>query len=214
MKGFEFDPITHVGRMHGEIWPSATQLLKEFKLVDYSTVPADVLESKRVLGTRVHVATDLLDKHVLDEEHFQQRFPECVPYLEAYRKFRTMTDYEPSNERAGRLVSLKWKFHGEPDEHGVHLATRNGDAYLIDYKCTFAMYPSTGAQLAGYKILIEECLKIKIKKRLGLLLKPNGSFDLYPFDDANDRQDFLACLWLWHQRVNKYKTLKPDRVND
>jgi len=29
MNKYEFDPVTHIGKVNGEIWPSVTQLLKE-----------------------------------------------------------------------------------------------------------------------------------------------------------------------------------------
>src|SRR3990167_1421871 len=158
-EGFTFDQATHIGRYNGEIWPSVTQLLKESGLVNYDGVPKKILENKSILGTRVHYATALLDNCNLDEEHFNKTFPECVPYLEAYRKFRQIEQFE-KDERMGRLFSTKWKFHGEPDEHGVHVQNIGGVLSLIDYKCTWKMYESTGAQLSGYEILLWECLKI------------------------------------------------------
>jgi hypothetical protein len=202
---FAFDPETHIGTYKGVVWPSVTQLLQEFGLIDYTGVPPQVLDRKRVLGTRVHAATELLDECNLDEEHFNASFPECVPYLEAYRKFRVMDKFD-AERKPGRLWSLKWKFHGEPDEHGIHIATRNGRRVLIDYKCTFKMFKSTGAQLAAYAILLDECLKIKIQDRYGLLLKPTGGYDLCPFRDPVDRTDFLYALHLHWQKRNKYQT--------
>ena len=205
---FEFDQETHIGKVDGIVWPSVTQLLNEFKLIDFTDVPPATLENKRVLGTRIHAATKLLDDCNLDEEHFNSAFPECIPYLEAYRKFRVIEKFDPA-DKIGRLLSTKWKFHGEPDEYGVHMTVMGGVPSLIDYKCSWRMYESTGPQLSGYEILIAECLKIKIKKRWGLLLKPTGHYDLVPFNDPSDKQDFLACLWLWWQRCNKYATLNP-----
>lgn len=209
--GFTFDEASHIGRMDGQIWPSVTQLLNEFKLINYDGVPSEILERKRILGTRVHKATALLDNCELDEEHFNKRFPECIPYLDAYRKFRVIEKFDPG-DKVGRLVSKKWKFHGEPDEHGLHIGFRGAVRVLIDYKCTFKMFASTGPQDAGYAMLFDENFGIKIKERYGLLLKPNGNYELHPFNDKNDFQDFQACLWLWWQRVNKYQTLNADKL--
>ena len=203
---FTFDEETHIGRMDGVIWPSVTQLLQENKLIDYSGVPNGVLEAKRILGSRVDAGIRLLDNCELDEEHFNAKFPEAVPYLEAYRKFRLIEKFDLAERKCPRLFSLKWKFHGQPDEHGTVILTKGPENYLIDWKCTFKMFPSTGAQLSGYEVLIAEQLKIKITKRLGLLLKPNGNYDLIPFQDPTDRQDFFACVYLHWQRRNKYQT--------
>ena len=209
---FEFDQETHIGKVDGVIWPSVTQLLNEFKLIDFTGVPSETLENKRILGTRVHAATKLLDDCNLDEDDFNASFPECIPYLEAYRKFRIIENFDPG-EKLGRMISTKWRFHGEPDEHGIRIMSKGAELYLVDYKATWRMYNSTGPQLAGYEILIAECLKIKIKKRWGLLLKPTGHYDLVPFNDPNDKQDFLACLWLHWQKINKYKTTKGETKN-
>lgn len=202
-----FDPKTHIGTVDGVPWPSVTQLLKEFGIVDYSRVPDETLERKRLIGIRVHAATVLLDTQDLDEEDFQTRFPDCVGYLNAYRKFREIENFEPEHKER-RYFSKKWRFHGAPDEAGLYLGKLGDEPVLIDYKCTWKMYESTGPQLAAYSMLLEECADIKIKKRLGLLLKPSGHYDIVPFKDPNDFQDFQACLWLHWQRRNKYKTRK------
>lgn len=199
-----FDPEKHLYTVNGEAWPSVTQLLQEFGIIDFSNVPKDRLEFKRILGMRVHAATLLLDNGSLDDEHFRKNFPECVPYLEAYRKFREFEDFEPVHKEH-RLFSKKWKFAGTPDEQGFHISKFGAHDALIDYKCTFSMYSATGPQLAGYSMLIEENLGIKIKKRFGLLLKPTGSYDLVPFKMADDFTDFQACVYLHWKKRTKYK---------
>ena len=199
-----FDPETHRYTVNGEAWPSVTQLLSEFKLVDFSMVPAERLEYKRVLGTRVHAATVLLDKGELDEDHFNESFPECVPYLNAYRKFREIESFEPVHKEQ-RYFSKKWKFAGTPDEFGII----NGDNYIIDYKCCFQVYPAVSTQLQGYKILLEENIKgIKIKKLLSLLLKKTGHYEITEHKDNQSKNDFLACLVLHWRRRNYYGTVK------
>lgn len=211
-----FDPKTHIGTVDGVVWPSVTQLLNEFRLVDFSNVPDERLEYKRILGTRVHAATVFIDNGNFDEDHAKAHFPEILPYLEAYRKFRTIENFEPLHKE-NRLFSKKWRFHGAPDESGINLSLHSGSPVLIDYKCTYAMYPSTGPQLSGYDILIRENLKElgldsalfkKKTKRYGLLLKKTGHYELHPFSDPNDEQDFKACLYLHWQRRDKYKTSK------
>lgn len=209
-KLFFFDPKTHIGGYGNDIWPSVTQLERTFGLIDFSMVPEERLAAKSLLGTRVHAATVLIDNGTLDEEHFNKTFPECVPYLEAYRKFRIIEGFDVEHKE-NRYFSRKWKFHGAPDESGFNIGKFGKDACLIDYKCTYAMYPACGPQLAAYSMLLEENLGVKIKKRFGLLLKPTGNYDLVPFKDKSDFTDIQACLVLWWARVNKYKTLNPKK---
>jgi len=215
---FEFDPVLHEYRWNREIVPSVTQLIQEFGLLDYSRVPPDRLEFKRLIGIRTHAASLLVDNGSLDEEHFNTHFPECVPYLEAYRKFRIIEEFEPTHKE-DRHYSRKWRFAGTPDEHGIHMGVFKGAHVLVDYKCTWRMYESTGPQLAGYSMLIEENLGIKIKGRFGLLLKPTGHYELTPFKKQDDFTDFQACVHLHWQKRNKYKTTKgvyhgSDRTDD
>lgn len=201
---FTFDPETHTGRYNGEYWPSVTGLLNLFKIVNYDHVPPDVLEAKRILGTRVDAAIRLLDNDNLDEADLNERFPECVPYVNAYHKFRYKEKYTPNKEII-RLYSRKWKFHGEPDTFGI----LNNEESVIDYKCTFQMYASVGPQTAGYDMLLKEnYILLKIKNRFGLLLKPTGDYDLKQFKDRTDYTDIQACLYLFWQCKNKYKTIK------
>jgi len=207
MNKYEFDPVTHIGKVNGEIWPSVTQLLNRYKLINYDDVPESVLEEKRILGTRVHRASLLLDNNNLDEQHFNKTFPECIPYLEGYRKFRVIEKFEP-DEKEVRLFSNKRKFHGSPDEIGSRDFNGKIISVVIDYKGTYHMYKSAGAQLAAYAMLIEENYKTKIKERWGLLLKPSGNYELTQFKDKLDFTDFEACLYMYWRCRNKYKTIK------
>lgn len=208
---FEFDPATHIGKVNDVLWPSTTQLIREFRLIDYSRVTPAHLEKKRLIGIRVGAATVMLDNGTLDEAHFNSRFPECVPYLEGYRKFRVIENFEPLYKEK-RYFSTKWRFHGAPDEYGIHLGTFGKDHALIDYKCTWRLYSSTGPQLSSYGMLVEECLWIKVKKRFGLLLKPTGNYELTEFKDPRDLSDFQACLVLHWARREKYKTVTEEQL--
>jgi hypothetical protein len=212
-----FDHKTHIGTVDGEVWPSVTQLLTENRLHDLSRVPDERLEYKRILGTRVHAAAVLLENRTLDETHFNESFPDCIPYLNAYRKFREIEPFESVVNGQMRLFSKKWRFHGESDFIGIHSEKYAGHLCVIDYKCTWGMYPSVGPQTAGYEILnIENAKELGIPNelikrkvlRFALILKATENYDLIPLTDVNDKQDFLACLWLHWQRRNKYKTQK------
>jgi len=207
----EFDPLNHIGKVNGVMWPSVTQILQEYKLIDYSGVDPVTLENKRLLGIRVHAASVMVDDGSLDEEHFNKSFPECIPYLDGYRKFRVCEKFEPLRKEE-RYFSKKWRFHGAPDESGIHIHKFGKDDCLIDYKTTFSSYPSHGNQLAAYTMLILECLGIKIKKRFSLLLKKTGNYDLVPFKDPRDQMEFQACLILHWSRREKHKTMNEKNL--
>lgn len=204
----EFDPVTHTYRCNDEIWPSVTQLLSEFKLSDFSMVPPDVLANKQRLGTIVHKAAELLDEQQLDEEHFNKTFPEAIPYLDAYKRFREIEDFEPAHiER--KMFSKKYKCAGTLDRQGIFQDVET----IIDLKCSWEIYPSNAAQLAAYAMLFEENYKTRIKRRFALQLKPNGHYELEEFKSPHDIQDFLACVWLYWRRRDFYKTIKGENQN-
>ena len=206
---FTFDQEKHIYRYNAEIVPSVTQLLNEFGLIDFSGVPIDILEYKRALGTAVHYAIELMEQDNLDEDSLGH---EIKPYLDAYKRFREVTGFEP-RATENRLYSKKWRFAGTMDQQGIHMTNLGGEEVIADYKCTWKLDAACGPQLQGYKILVEENFGIKIKKLFGLQLKPTGRYEFKEFKDPTDKQDFLACLWLWHQRVNKYKTFHPGECN-
>lgn len=206
-----FDQESHVYKWNDEIVPSVTQLLGEFGLVDFSSVPKDVLEYKRVLGTAAHYAIDLMEHDDLDEESLS---PEIKPYLEAYKLFREISGFEPRSTE-NLLYSKKWRFAGTMDQQGLHFGSIGQEEAIIDYKCTWKLYGSCGPQLQAYRILFEENNPgVKIKRLFALQLKPTGRYELQEFKDQNDKQDFLACLWLHWQKRNKYKTSKGKFYDD
>lgn len=206
-----FDPEAHIYKWNDEIVPSVTQLLNEFKLVDFSNVPKDRLEYKRSLGVAVHYAIELMEQDNLDEESLSE---EIRPYVNAYKSFREVSGFEP-RQTENRMYSKKWRFAGTMDQQGIHLSKVGSEQAIIDYKCTWKLYAACGPQLQGYKILFEENNPgIKIKKLFGLQLKSNGHYELEEFKDPNDKQDFLACLWLHYQKRNKYQTSKGVSNDD
>ena len=103
---FKFDPEKHVYTYSGEPWPGVTGLLQEFGLIDYSQVPPERLEYKRVLGTAVDLACEYLDKRILDEEKLSKPL---VPYVEGYKKFCLVSGFELDAEKtAVPMFSMRW----------------------------------------------------------------------------------------------------------
>jgi hypothetical protein len=64
---FTFDADRHLYLVQGRLVPSVTQVLQATGLgADYSIVPPEVLERKRIIGQFVHEATQYLDEGSLD----------------------------------------------------------------------------------------------------------------------------------------------------
>lgn len=194
-----FDPKSHKYTIDGVIVPSVTGLIQEFGLVDYSAVPRNRLEYKRVLGMAVDLACSYLDRHELDKESLDERIR---PYVEAYEKFCRVTGFEIDSDRSQTpMYSAKWLFGGTNDMVGL----LNDQLVLIDRKCTWTIYQAAGPQLAGYEILWSEKFpKEKITKRLALQLKATGNYELEEFKEKMDYTDFLSCVHLHWRKRNHY----------
>ena len=217
--GYFFDEVTHIGGYKDTVWPSVTQLLTEFCIQNFSGVPADRLEYKRILGTRVHAGACLLDDGILDTEHFNSSFPDCVGYLNAYRKFREIEPFE-TLVKERRLFSPTWRIHGAMDLVASHSGRYAGNLCIIDYKCTWALYAACAPQLCGYEMLVKENwdalglpqeLKRKKIRLFALQLKGTGNYEFEEIKNKEEcMQDFMACARIWWRRVDYYKTKKGE----
>lgn len=209
---FRFDAKEH-RYFYGELEiPGVTNLLRESRLSDYSGVPIDRLEYKRTLGLAVDYACDLLDQDNLDESTLHT---DIIPYVNAYKKFKEVERFEPDVEKSQvPLGSRIWLFGGKCDVIGTFVDRFDNKPCLVDRKCLYTMYESTGAQLAAYEILIQENFKINVVKKFGLCLKKTGNYDPVDYGHPIYRQDFLAALHLHWRRRNHYKTQKGVERND
>src|SRR5690348_16409857 len=83
-----FEPDNHVYTVNGIVVPSVTQILEP--LVDFSKIPAAVLEYAKLRGEAVHLACELYDQNDLDIDNLDTVI---VPYLEAWIKFKADTGF-------------------------------------------------------------------------------------------------------------------------
>jgi len=183
------------------IKPRVTGIMQAEGLIDFSMVRQDIMERAQVFGTAVHKAAELWDLGTLDINNLD---PAIVPYLEGWKNF--LKDYGLTftpEEIEHRLVSKRYGFGGTPDRWH----TEKG--LLVDIKSTTAMYPATAIQTMAYQMLIEESLKIKIKKRIGVQLtgEPGKGYKIAPYKDTSDKSVFLSCLnvYRWKQRKGLIK---------
>lgn len=178
-----FDAAAHVYRFMGSVVPGVTQVLQP--LVDFSSVPAHVLEAKRDLGTRVHEACHYFDEDDLDEESVQA---DVEPYLEGWKRFIRESGarvlfaeqrvFEPMLMYAGTLDAV------------VEL---DGVRWLIDRKTSIATPMSTGPQTAAYQRALGD---LTVTRRAAVRLRPDGTYRFDPLSGPDDWSCFMACLTL------------------
>lgn len=220
---FFYNEEKHEYRYNSIVLPHPTGLLKEFGLLDYSSVPPDRLEYKRQLGSAVDKACELDDMNCLDGNSVH---PDIAPFVLAWVKFKQVEKFTPILNQTS-LVSRKLKFAGRLDKFGIF----RGSPSILDIKCTWSMYPSTGPQLASYEILVDENydvvdfsnLGIDLKgrrsvyhggiRRYGVLLKETGNYDVVQFKDPLDKSVFLSCLQL-HNWKKKYGGAKSEDTSN
>ena len=80
-----FNAETHEYFYEGLKVPGVTKVLKNAGLIDFSMVPASILERAFKFGTAVHLATELDDRNNLDMATLDAPL---LPYVNAWRKFK------------------------------------------------------------------------------------------------------------------------------
>lgn len=190
-----FDPEPHIYRWNGRRIPSVTQVLEP--LFDWSSVPAKVLERKRQIGVAVHSAIHMELTGGVDMASID---PSCVPYFDAWRRFRDDCHFEPVLIEF-RVVSAelgeRYRFAGTLDEWGP----LQGDPALIDWKTCMQLHTdAVGAQTAAYlKSLVRMGFGSLQDRRFALKLGADGRYKLEPYIRIDhDWQRFLGLLREWN----------------
>ncbi|MFC3107432.1 hypothetical protein ACFQAT_07945 [Undibacterium arcticum] len=189
-----FNESLHEYRFNGVIVPGVTTILKP--LVDYSMVNPEVLERGRLLGQAVHKMTELHDQDDLDEDALDS---EMVPYLDAWKKFRADTGFEPVTIEA-RMYHKRYRYCGTSDRTG----TIKGKLAVVDIKKMLTLGPVIGIQLAAYQAAHVDA-GLAVTHRYALGLRADGTYRLEPFTEANDFAVFLSLLTVhnWKARHGK-----------
>jgi hypothetical protein len=197
---FTFDGDRHLYLVQGRPVPSVTQVLQATGLgADYSMVPPDMLERKRIIGQFVHEATQYLDEGSLELESVDLALQ---PYLSAYRQFLRESDFRPQLIEHRIVGSIGGMLcGGTVDRVGV----MNGQLWIIDLKCVERLYPGFALQTAGYELLLPKPLVPPFKyTRAVLQLRPDGSYKLSrPYDDPTDLNVFRAALITTIWKINR-----------
>lgn len=190
---FTFEEQTHIYRINSAELPSVTGILRAAGLVDEQWFT----DESRDRGSAVHLAIQYLDEDALDEESLDER---VKPYVNAYRKFKTDTGFEPLpiidqvNDAEviaeARRFQPKYGYAGTIDRIGIF---RNGRKVILEIK-TGAAHPTHRLQLAAYQAMLD---KPGEYIRLVLRLEKDGTYIVNEFsltEYPQDFQVFASCL--------------------
>ena len=172
MTGLQFFDKGHIYLLDGERLPCVSDLCRFLHREVYADAPPWQMEAAADRGTKVHAATEALDKAGragIEEDY--------IPYLQAYAAFRRehdvtwelieYADYHPAHRYAGTI-----------DRYGMV----DGCRTLVDIKTTYrVMKPLCGASLNLYRMMLEARQKT-VDRLMILHLKKDGTYKLIRFE--------------------------------
>jgi hypothetical protein len=197
----ELDHATHTYRVAGRVIPSVTQCLSV--VANFDHVDPVVLEDARLFGTHVHMATDLWDRGILDEDALD---PRLAAYLGGWKKFLHETGFKVTHTEQ-KVYNASLAYAGTLDKRGDWKKT----TWLLDLK-SGAVPAYVGYQTAAYR----EALPAgeRPRRRLVVQLKRNN-YKVFKQDDAADFSMFVSCLNIYRRHgmkeVNNVRTSKIRR---
>ena len=156
----------HIYMLEGDRIPCVSDLCRFLHREIYKDAPLWQLEAAADRGTKVHAATEALDK--TGQAEIQDEY---LPYLQAYVQFRQehdvqwelieYADYHPELRYAGTI-----------DRYGLV----DGIRTLLDIKTTYTVYkPLCGASLNLYRLILEAREK-QVERLMILHLKKDGTY--------------------------------------
>lgn len=163
---------SHIYMLDGERLPCVSDLCRFLHREIYKDTPLWQMEAAADRGTKVHAATEALDRTGRAEID-----GDYLPYLQAYALFLKEHD-------------VKWELIEHPDYHPAHRYAGTIDRYgmvdgyrtLLDIKTTYKVYkPLCSASLNLYRMMLEARGK-GVERLLILHLKKDGTYKLIPFE--------------------------------
>ena len=184
---------THRYTVDGEEVPSVSELVRFLSRELYTDTPQYYLDGAAQRGTKIHKATEALDKYgsvEIDDD--------LAEYLKAYVAF--VKERTPEWEKIEWAVCNEKLYAGTCDRYG----TLDGKQIILDIKTTATISGMHkvlyGAQLNLYRLAV---MKEKPVDELWVLqLKKDGTYKLHPIE-VNESLA-MACLTL-HQAIKATK---------
>lgn len=164
----EFYDKSHVYELDGDRIPCVSDLCRFIHKEIYKDAPLWQMEAAADRGTKVHAATEALDK--TGRAEIEDSY---LPYLQAYAQFRQehevqwelieYADYHPELMYAGTI-----------DRYGMV----DGYHTLADLKTTHRVYkPLCGASLNLYRLILEARQRC-VERLMIIHLKKDGTYKL------------------------------------
>lgn len=178
------DEESHTYSLDGKRVPGVTSILQPLSGLHF--IDRAVLDAAANFGKAVHRACELDDLGELDEE---QMDPALGPYLAGWRRFSK--DYAVKWSLIEQLVHNQQQgYAGTLDRYGLV----KGDDTVVDIKSSVTLSPTVGPQLAAYQRAIPGASLIT--KRMGVLLKPDGTYQAKTYTSPGDWPLFVSLLTL------------------
>lgn len=204
MAPLTFDPDLHAYTLDQERVPSVTGILKASGLIDFSRIPATILERSRERGTAVHAAIHYYNDRDLNVAQFSADFPEYAPYLAGWIAFCAQRHFQPIlNEH--RIASRRLRVAGTLDCLGI----LDGTAVLLDFKTGRPDDVAADLQTGGYHGLALEWAtedaalgaffaEHPVVKRYAVQLRKDATFRVEAYTSPTDFRKFRTLVEAQH----------------
>jgi hypothetical protein len=189
MEALRFDAEQHRYFVGERELPSVTTVLR--MLDRFERVPPAVLEAAREFGQHVHLACELDNQGVLDEDSLDIAL---LPYLQGWRRFRAESGFVILGSEQ-RVVHHKLGYAGTLDVIGTLCI---GALAVLDIKS--GILPRTvGYQTAAYAEAYGAQHGKKPMRRYCLQLNPEfpNGYKLHRLTKTTDYNMFVSCLNVW-----------------
>lgn len=198
MASLMFFDEAHKYTVDGEEVPSVSEITRFMARELYAEVNQLALDKAADRGTKVHKATEALDKFGSVEIE-----DDLIGYVKAYVSF--VKDNSPSWEKIEWPVHNEKLYAGTIDRYGT-IGEKKG---IVDLKTTGTITPGhraiyTAAQNL-YRLAIEKDWEVDFIDIVQL--KPDGTYKVYEIEIQDELA--LACLAL-HNAMKKRKRRKKD----
>lgn len=198
MASLMFFDEAHKYTVDGEEVPSVSEITRFMARELYAEVNQLALDKAADRGTKVHKATEALDKFGSVEIE-----DDLLGYVKAYVSF--VKDNRPSWEKIEWPVHNEKLYAGTIDRYGT-IGEKKG---IVDLKTTGTITPGHRAVYTAaqnlYRLAIEKDWEVDFIDIVQL--KPDGTYKVYEIEIQDELA--LACLAL-HNAMKKRKRRKKD----